>query len=65
MYSTTKFIYTLHSIFSTFEHLLCVNNYTVYQGCSVVLGFKYNHSNDYVFPITVNALKERECSEDV
>lgn len=63
MYSKTTFIHVLHSLFSIFEHLLCVNNYTIYQGCYMVLCFKYNYSNNFVLPITVSAMKESEYSE--
>lgn len=58
MYPKTIFIQVLHSLLSVFGHLLCVSNYTVYQGCGMILCFKYNYSNDYVFTIMVNALRK-------
>lgn len=58
MYPKTIFIQVLHSLLSVFGHLLCVRNYTVYQGCGMILCFKYNYSNDYVFTIMVNAMRK-------
>ena len=45
MYPTTLFLQVLHSLLSIFVHLLFVSNYTIYQGCGMILCFKYNDSN--------------------
>lgn len=58
MYPTTVVIQVLHSLLSVFVHLLCVSNCIIYQGCGMILRFKYNYSNDCVFTIMVNAMRK-------